>query len=520
MGKMGKNKSAAALAVLSVALAAGCSGQSGGSGSGDKGPAGGDKSAKPLELKIHYHQGDARPFKDDWPVFVKAAELTGVTLKGTAPQSATNSKEVFNIMMASGQLPDIISGDRDQMLKAASDGALMPLDELIDKHAPNIRKFLQANDWVRKGAVAADGKLYYIPYVQDGQASEGFFLRKDWLDKLGLPAPKTVDDYYNTLKAFREKDPNGNGKKDEVPYFSRNKKGALSLVQLFGARTSWYVQDGQVRYGKAEPEYKTAMNGLARWYKEDLIDKEIFTRGDKAREILLGDNAGGATHDWFASTATYNDSLKDKVPGLQWLPIDPPADVNGKVKEEFSRELLAKKGWGISQSSKHAAEAMAYFDFWHTPEGRRLYNFGLEGQQYTMVNGKAIFKDEIVHGKDPVNKQLWAIGAQTEIGAQMDFFYEEQWMNPIAKEGVKRYIDNNWFVPQFPSLSFTEAEQKVITQKWPAIETFISEKEQKWIIGAEPVEGNFEAYVKALRTMGMDEIAAIYNAAYARYSKS
>lgn len=480
----------------------------------------GATSKTPLELKIHLHYNDSRVFDNNSPVFAKAAELTHVTLKGTASPTATNSKETFNIMLVSGNLPDIIHGSKDDMNKAALQGALVPLDDLIKQHAPHLKKFLDDNDWVRKGSVASDGKLYYIPFVADGEASSGFFIRKDWLDKLGLPFPKTVDEYYKTLTAFKHQDPNGNGLKDEIPYFNRNKAGVIELAQLFGARSVWYEQDGKVHFGKYEKEYKTAMSNIAKWYKEGLIDNEIYTRGSKARDVLLGNNTGGSTHDWFGSTASYNDTVKKSVPSIQFVPFMPPADINGKVKEEQSRPLLVARGWGISSANKHAVETMKYFDFWFTEEGRRLNNFGLEGTHYNMVNGKPIFKDEVLKNEKSVLNQLVEVGAQIEIGVNQDFFYEQQWMNPIAKDGVNMYINNKTLLPLFPQLTFNEAEQKIISQKWSSIETFIMEKEQKWIMGVEQVDASFDSYLKTLKDMGMDDIVKIYNDAYQRYLRS
>ncbi|NHN29897.1 extracellular solute-binding protein [Paenibacillus agricola] len=532
--RQGKSRKAALVAMLLVcAQIAACSSDTGTESQAESKPAEAGKtgtgnaasksfaSEKPLELTIHYHDGDIWVFKDDWPVFKKAAELTNIKLHGVAPPSATNSKEVFNMMLASGKLPDIIAGQKLDLNKAALDGALEPLDDLIDKHAPNIKKFLQDNSWAKAGSIASDGKLYYIPYMVEGEASEGWYMRKDWLTKLGIPAPKTKDEFYETLKAFREKDANGNGKKDEVPYFSRdNKEGISDLLAVFGVRPDWHVVDGKVQYGKYLPEYKDAILNISKWYKEDLIDKEIYTRGPKSREVLLGDNLGGTTHDWFPSTATYNVTLKDKVPGILFAPIAPPNAVNGKPWEENSRTLLYPKGWSIASSNKNKIETIKYFDFWFTPEGRRLENFAIEGAQYDVKDGKPIFKPEILNGKDPVNVQLRAFGAQLEFGHQQDLFYEEQWTNPIANEGIKMYIDNKYFAPQFPSVSFMPQEEKLLGEKWPAIDTFVREMQQKWVLGAEQVEPNYVKYLARLKEMGMDDVIKIYQAAYDRYQKS
>lgn len=522
-----KRKQRHAIAVLStlLTLVAGCSGGGGqpeATGGAEVKPSGQDKfkiTSEPLELTIHLHYNDITVFKDDWPVFKKAADMTNIRLKGTAPQSATKSKEVFNIMLASGRLPDIIHGLKPDLNKAALDGALTPLDDLIDKHAPNLKKFIQDNPWVRNGSVAADGKLYFVPYVSELVAAKGYFIRKDWLDKLGLGYPKTVDEYYNALKAFKEKDPNGNGKADEVPFFNRGNYGAMDLLPLFGARGGFYEQEGRVHYGKYEPEYKYGMSQIAKWYKEGLIDKEIFTRGANAREALLGDNVGGSIHDWFSSTASYNDSLKDKVPGIQLMAFAPPADINGKVKEESGVYPLSDKGWGISAANKHPVETIKYFDFWFTEEGHLLNNYGIEGVHYTMKDGKPVIAEAVMTHPDPVNRQMENIGAQINIGIRNDLANLFQWMNPAAREGTKLYVDNNYILPQFPQLSFTAEEQKIVSQKWTSIDTFIKETEQKWVMGAEPVEPNFDKYRARLKDLGIEEVIKAYNDAYQRFKK-
>ena len=134
----------------------------------------------------------------------------------------------------------------------------------------------------------------------------GFYIRKDWLDRLGLSVPTTVDELYAVLKAFREQDPNGNGRKDEVPYFYRG-MNVDGLIQLWGAYNDWHVdENGRVVHGKTEEAYRNAMRELAKWYREGLIDQEIYSRGSYSREQLLGDNLGGMTHDWLGSTGTFN----------------------------------------------------------------------------------------------------------------------------------------------------------------------------------------------------------------------
>lgn len=482
-------------------------------------------SEEPLELTLHMHFRNAYAYNDDWPVFKEAERLTNVSLKGVAPTSATDTQEVFNLLMVSGELPDIVEGNnlRDDFIKYGMEGAFIPLEDLIAEHAPNIQKFIDAHPYVKTYSSGPDGHMYYIPYVPDGSVGKGYFIRKDWLDKLGLDIPKNVDELYTVLTAFANDDPNGNGQKDEIPYFSRHvgenfkDNEAIRLAHFWGARTDLFVDEtGKVQHGLVSEEFKEGMINVAKWYAEGLIDPEIYTRGSKARDIALGNDIGGMTHDWFGSSASYNTTLADTIEGFEFVAIAPPADVNGDVWEEFNRELVKPDGWAITAANEHVVETIKYFDFWFTEEGRRLINYGIEGEQYDMIDGKPVFKPEVLNGDKSVQAQLWDIGGQVPIGFFQDFDYELQTYNDIAAEGAKMYVDNNYVVDAFPLVAFNEEEQKIFDELNTNIETYMMETHQRWILGGETVEAGWVAYINRLNELGFQEYLEIHQSAYDR----
>ncbi len=472
---------------------------------------------KPLELTIHYSHSSGGPFKDDYPVFKEAAKRTNISLKGTVPQSNTEHDQSFNIMIASGDLSDIVATKKTNFEKYAGVGAFVALDDLIDEYAPNIKKFLEENPKVKRNAQSADGKLYFIPNVPDGDAAAGWFIRKDWLDKLNLPIPTTVDEYHDALLAFKNGDPNGNGIADEIPFFDRGKT-IKSILSLYGIRDGWSVtDDNEVVYSKYTPEYKEGIKQVAKWYKEGLIDTELFTRGGNAREQLFEDNMGGSLHDWFTSTTVFNDRMKETVPDFNLVAIVPPADINGNVWEDTSRATVDIYGWGISLSNPDPEATIKYFDFWFSDEGKRLYNFGIEGQQYDMADGKPIFKSEFINGGKTMTDACWSNGMQLMIGAPQDFEYEKQWMNEDSQAAIDMYTDGGYIKDAFPVLAFTDEEQKIITEKWSSIYSNMVEHEQKWVLGTLDVDASFDEYISKLKSMGMDDVLKVYNDAYQRY---
>lgn len=534
--KFGKITTTGLSVIIAASMLAACSNNGGGntnqespapsptSSAGTSGNAGQEEatghlaSADPIDLSIHLLVG-GNVFTDDWAVFKKAAELTNVSLKGTITKNVTDAKEAFNLMMASREVADVVASNKANFDKFGMEGAFAPLNELIEDHAPNIKAFFEAHPDVRKNATASDGNIYFIPFTPDGEAATGWFVRQDWLDALSLETPKTVDEYYEVLKAFKEGDPNGNGKPDEIPYFhGATSFGIYFLLSLWDAGTDFSIKDGKVIYGPLEPEYKTGMTNLAKWYDEGLIDQEIFTRGGSARETLLGDNVGGSTHDWFGSTAGYNGTLKDKIPSFQFAPIAPPASASGVVAEYDFRATVGNNGWAISSDNEHAVETIKYFDFFFTEEGRTLMNFGVEGETYTLVDGKPTFTDAILAESNVVKTLKDNYGVQIEIGFHQNFEYEKQWMNEIALQGAMEYIDGGYIKKtRLPNLALTEEEQAKIQELLGPITTFRQETGQRWILGAETVEAGYDSFVEQLKAMNVEELLATYNAAYDRY---
>lgn len=482
-------------------------------------------SAKPLTLKIHMHFRDKYVWDENWPVAREMFRLTNVKLVNTASKTAANSLEQFNLMMASGDLPDVVGGNdlKDNFIRYGMEGAFVPLNKLIDQHAPNLKAFFKSHPDVARSITAPDGNIYFIPYVPDGKVARGWWIRQDWMDKLKLKTPQNVDELYTVLKAFREQDPNGNGKKDEIPFLDKEPDQVYRIVNFYGCRATgsdaamdFFIDNGRVKHPFAEPCFRDGIRQLAKWYKEGLIDPEIYTRKSRAREQLFGNNTGGMTYDWFASTAGFNDSLGGTIPGFKLVPLAPPADIKGRRWLENSRAEVRPDGWAISIRNKSPVETIKYFDFYFSPKGRVVSNFGVEGLSYDMKNGKPVFKEAVLKDKKPVNNQMWDIGAQIPVGFWMDYEYERQWTNPAALAGVDMYMKGNWFVPQFYGVNMTKEERAIYDQYWPDLKAYMAEMAQNWVLGTKDVDKTWDEYQARLKSGGFHAVLTNMQSAYNR----
>ena len=480
---------------------------------------------EPLDLTIHLHFKRATAYDENWPVEQAAREMTNIHLKNATVGSNTdNSEEAFNLLLASGNIPDIVGTTRikEYVNQYGPEGAFQPLNDLIDEHAPNLKAFLDERPELRAAITSADGNIYYVPYFPDGKYGRAYFIRQDWLDKLGLETPETVAEVKAVLEAFRDGDPNGNGLKDEVPYFARQWEEAVRLVTLFDGRTSgsdtyhdFMVEDGQIKHPYATEGYRDGIKNLAEWYAEGLIDSEVFTRGSSARDFLLSENLGGMTHDWFASTSGYN-RLSSDIEGFAFKAFAPPASPSGRRLAEHRRIPVKPDGWAMGFGNEHPVETIKYFDFYFSEEGRRLANFGVEGQQYTMVDGEPKFTQEFLDG-GPVNAQLYQVGGQLVArGFPQDYNYEIQWTNEIALEGIALYDEGDYLTDQFLGVSMNADEQKTFDKSWSSIRTYMLERQQAWILGTGDVMADWDDYMATLEGMGLNDVLGVMQSAYVR----
>ncbi len=486
----------------------------------------------PLELTIQMNHARYPRYKEDWPVEQAARALTGIHLvdatvgANTRTSENTGKTEALNLMLATGNVPDIVGSSRikDFVNQYGPEGAFIGMNDLIAEHAPNLNAFFENRPEIRAAIQAADGEMYYIPYLPDGKYGRAYFIRQDWLDTLGLQTPQSVEELEAVLIAFRDDDPNGNGEKDEVPYFARQWPELIRLVTLWDGRSSgsdtyhdFYINDGVLEHPYAGDGYREGIKNLARWYGEGLIDAEVFTRGSSSREYLLSENLGGMTHDWFASTSGYNDSLADKVPGFAFKAFAPPASVSGVRMEEHRRIPIKPDGWAIGHTNEHPVETIKYFDFWFSEEGRRLANFGVEGQQYTMVDGEPTFTQDFLTNGKPINNQLYEVGSQLQArGYYQDYNYEKQWSNKFALEGIALYDEGDYLVDQFLGVALNADEQKVYDKYWASIRTYMLERQQSWVLGNGDVDAEWDDYVATLNKMGLQDVLDAMNAAFKR----
>ena len=462
----------------------------------------------------------------DLPIIQEITKRTGVNFEFVAaPNTEDQFREKFNVTVASGDIPDImVSTYRDDMMKVAEQGTFAALDDYIDQYAPNLKKILDENPDYIRDIRASDGNIYFLPFIGAVKTFKVWMLRGDWLDKLGLEVPVTLDDWYHVLKAFKEQDPNGNGEADEIPYTTRNTQaGVLAFMEAFGisgfeANEQFFIEDGQVKYAYTDPRCKEALEFINKLYSEGLIDSEYATNDTNVWLSRLTNEVSGACQDTTARAYSLGTQVRaaNADSDAYFVVVAPPKGPD--VTQMTTSQMQAIRGFtAISADSPYIKEIVQLFDYFYSEEGSLLMNFGIEGETYTMENGKPTYTENIAN--DSQGRSILSmlnIYGHREWAYKQDIGYEDALLDETYvnyRNDMEQYIR-----PTIPALSFTEEEREVINSTYTEIQTYKDEMINKFIMGKEPLD-NFDSFVQTLKNMGIDDVLAVEQAAYDRYVK-
>ena len=230
---------------------------------------------------------DLMPF-EELQIIQELEATTGINLEAEIVKAADFTTKL-NLLFTAGEYPDIIicsQGSVDYEEYGVNQKILIPMDELMEKYLPAYNERAASSPVDPSLALrASDGQLYTIPFVKSsgGQLSGNqFFLNYDWLDAVGMEKPATIDDLTEVLRAFKTKDPNGNGKADEIPMSLYS--GVIDdVLHLFGLPASgsnymWINDDKKVEFIPTTDAYRECLEWLHELYKEELLDVEVFSQ--------------------------------------------------------------------------------------------------------------------------------------------------------------------------------------------------------------------------------------------------
>ena len=296
-------------------------------------------SEEPITIRFMTQDHSNYPMNADAPVFQELMKRTNINIVFETTPSA-NYVDKRNIVIATGELPDMMFITGNDAITNGQKGTFAALNDYIS--ASTYLKDILTPEIVIDG-MGLDGSVYAIPMINDiANLTTTLLVRQDWMDMLGLEAPKTMDDLYNMLVAFRDEIPAKIGADKVYPLVccASGATPALTVIiqtlaYSYDTRVEWNVVDGKCVYTPVTDEYKALLMFISKLYSEGLLDEEYVTLSPVQWEEKMSAGLSGSAMYWVARA----DSI---TPKLQQ--VEPNGEIVLMAVPEGTERLAGDKG--------------------------------------------------------------------------------------------------------------------------------------------------------------------------------
>jgi len=474
---------------------------------------------------------ELRPKSEDLWMWQEYEEMTGVKVKW---EELTDFGEKKNVILSRKTLPDAFyqtTWSNDELVKYGNQGLFIPLEDLIDEHAPNLKKVMDENPTIRKTLTSPDGHIYGLPYLSLDPMSGGrtfrLYINQTWLDALNLEKPKTTEELKEVLTQFVNNDPNGNGEKDEQGWYMNSGELPNSFEKIIMAS-----------YGLNTGGRKAIDNMI---YLDDNKDLQLTISDDKMKEVwqyeqdlyqnnlIFKEAFAGVDYDkWVA------DAAQDKVGLWSWVspelvgaaamdnytPINVLEGPNGDISLVTDPPVMGTSALVITKDAPDPAKIMEWVDFFYGPEGTEFGFLGKEGVTFNVVNGKKVYTDDILNYER--GAQLGAFQKIDNVyGGFFPYLEPDQatkeiamGLEPVVYDDVNEDVMPEEMLPEFMSTAEESAELSTIMTD---LRKFVEQSRVKFLTGEWNFTTDWDSYKEYLNKIGAERMLEIRREQYKRF---
>jgi putative aldouronate transport system substrate-binding protein len=469
---------------------------------------------------------------DEAPLFQKVSEIHNIKINFITPVSG-GATEQFNLLVSAGEIPDIIGGNAGSYtggkVQAYADGLIIDIRPHIETYMPNLTKIIEGNPAFHMNLFTNEGELLGVPAFRDtNYNSYGLIVRSDWMEEAGIASPTTVEEFYNLLTAFKEIDGVDYPFAQDIASIKDSASPISGAFRIPSASSaSYYVDEGVVKNAAVQESTKEYIKTIAQWYAEGLIDVETVSLTGEQMDSKMTGGTAGVTLGYAGGTAgrylTLMAGQDYTLGGIQPLKLN-ASDPDNSYMDPYKNPVNNGGIMCISAITPYTNEILGMLDYGYGKEGHYLYNFGIEGDSYTMENGVPTYTEKIT--KNPLNlsmAQILGMYAKATSSGPMiqDYRYQEAY---FASSGVFHIVDE-WSKSieasragnhGYPA-TLTSEQAEAVTDKQSVINTYASEMFAKWVTGAADVEADWDSYVAEMDNKGLQDVLEVRQQAYDDY---
>lgn len=465
----------------------------------------------------------------------------GINLNFMWTLTSGDTDQKVNVTIASGDLPDLMRVNALQLKQLVDSGMVYDLTELYEQYAsPATREVLISDGGDSMESAKFEGRLMALPNLGSNYDSASMiWVRQDWLEKLGLELPETMEDVMNVARAFAQKDPDGNGQNDTFGLSLQQNLFAgihsiRGLMDGFHAYpNAWVEKDGQLAFGSVQPEVKEALLTLQEMFKEGLIDPEFGVKDEaKVNEDLIA-NKHGLLFGTHANCYWPLQGTRDLDENAQWRPI-PIVSVDEEPAKPLT-SLAASSYYVVAADCAHPEAVIRMFNYINElcyGENGDIAKYMVDktttpGVQYYIYQLSPIYTDNARKNVAYYRKTLKYLenGDTSDMnadeldvakltkefidtdGADAALWGNERWAGPEGAMGViAHYMDNDLIMAD----QFIAARTPTMAEKYATLEKMQNEVFTKIIMNVGTGE-DFDKFVEDWYALGGEQITQEVN---------
>ena len=461
--------------------------------------------------------------------------------------TVVSANDVINkqiLAYSSGNLPDIFIGMAPHTIsgqwKYIKQGLVLPLDSYIKNYAPNYTRLMKQNPEVSYYTEAQDGKTYSMAMVNDARKEfvyEGLYINKNWMKNLNLSMPKTTSAFMKVLNSFKNNDPNGNGKADEIPLLLRatSMAGVLPAclygpfgISTYGGNVGLSVNDsGKVVANCISKNYKTALTYYKTLYKNGLIDKDWLENTDKAFKDKL--NTKTTTVGAFVAEKPLDVVDSKRFKEYTLVPAFQDKSVKKATWSVSSTEYVWAEWFLVTKACKYPEIAVRFADYFYSLEGTLAALQGPQGKNWDIKSdGKLYMTDSYYSGKNSTvsltpgyplpHWESERYNALIDVTKGKNVSSEKLAAANAAKDINKTYLVSK---PKNLQINFVDydkdknSKKEISDQLVPYIQRLAIE----FVTGSTDIGAFWDNYVGVCKNLGCENQVYYAQIAYDRYKK-
>lgn len=460
--------------------------------------------------------------------------------------SSSDYDEKMNLCIGSGTIPEMMNVNATQYRALLKYDMIQPLDQYFEDYASDkLKGFVKSGGEELKKCITNDkGEMMAIPApsMMVGEMNE-MWIRQDWLDKLGLEAPRTWDEMVKVAEAFVTQDPDGNGEDDTIGILGPgnsnhindigdNQFGLDPLFCSFQSYPQYWLQDedGTVKYGSIQPETKTALEKIQKLYTDKLIDPEMLVRSN-CQETLLSGKVGIFFGPWWSGYTFADATLAGEADWRAYFtPLSEDGNYYTHMPDPTSKYVVVSKScknpeaafkmisylvaneqhWtddGITSSDMSCAD---FYPLWNGYDNADEIEVSTETLEKYLAG--EITMDDVDFSQHKLLKS--DMEAVKELKKEpYDDFSLDKWNldSDLAKTNLPRLVSllvggapyvNDKYIPVYNAYS---GQTETMQAKWANLKKMEEETFAKIIMGKADIS-EFDTFVKNWKSQGGDQI--------------